>query len=297
MRRWHDAHVGLARWASICCRSDAVSPTRLFVEGGNAGRRVGRRRIEQVVEHPPATQHRRGARRIGRNGQDARLREHAATLAIGEFHAAEGGAGHAVDSVVLREPLVQVRVLRVEELEDAAVLADDVLEEQHRLVAHREAQVVVEGGELLAIRSDRLEGAELQPLAAELLDQRRRPRIERACGAPAPRARPACAACRRSASRRSSASGMLAQRKYDRRDASSCSPTGTADVPASPRPGPARCGTGNRARPAVPAARSRAPRRTTRPPSAPAPSRRRRARVPRAPPAGGRRAARRRRCS
>ncbi len=37
MREWHDAHVGFARCASICCRSDADCPTLLSSSVGTAG--------------------------------------------------------------------------------------------------------------------------------------------------------------------------------------------------------------------------------------------------------------------
>ena len=68
-----------------------------------------------------------------------------------------------------RQPLVQERELAVEEVEDAAILAHDRGDEQLGLPAHRRAQVVVEVGELLAIRGRGLERAHLQPLAGEVL--------------------------------------------------------------------------------------------------------------------------------
>ena len=59
------------------------------------------------------------------------------------------------------------------------------LEEQLGLAAHRRAQVVVEVGEALAVGRRRLERAELQPLAAEFLDERLRPSGPAACAGPA----------------------------------------------------------------------------------------------------------------
>ena len=91
-----------------------------------------------------------------------------------EVDAAELLALHARDPVVPGQPLVEERVLAVEEVQDAAVLADDALEEQLALPAHREAQVVLEGGEALAVGGHRLQRPELQPLAAERLHQRPR---------------------------------------------------------------------------------------------------------------------------
>ena len=87
------------------------------------------------------------------------------------------------------------------------------VEEQLGLPLHRQAQVVVEVGEALAVRARRFERAELQPLAAELLHQRPRLRVrehaahlrlEHAWSAQ-PSARPPLPQSR--------ASGMLAHRK------------------------------------------------------------------------------------
>ena len=51
----------------------------------------------------------------------------------GQLDAAEVRAGHAGDAVVLRQPLVQERVPRVQEIGERAVLAQDRIEEQARL--------------------------------------------------------------------------------------------------------------------------------------------------------------------
>jgi hypothetical protein len=72
------------------------------------------------------------------------------------------------------QPLVQIRVFPVEEIEDAAVLADDAREEALGFLAHRHAQVRIEVGEFLDVRLDVFERAELQPLTAELPHQCRR---------------------------------------------------------------------------------------------------------------------------
>ena len=78
---------------------------------------------------------------------------------------------------MLRQPFVDEGIAPVDEVEDAPVLADHVLDEQLRLPAHREAEIVLEVGEARAIARDRFERAELQPLPAEVLGQRVRPGI------------------------------------------------------------------------------------------------------------------------
>ena len=83
--------------------------------------------------------------------------------------AAHVAAAHAVDAVVRREPLVEIRVVRVEQLEHAAPLAQHVGEQQLRLAAKCGAQVGVEVG---ILRREVVELAELEPLAGEVLDER-----------------------------------------------------------------------------------------------------------------------------
>ena len=48
---------------------------------------------------------------------------------------------HAIDPVMLRQPFVQERVVAVEQLNQAVVLADDVLEEHLGFLAHGLPQV------------------------------------------------------------------------------------------------------------------------------------------------------------
>ena len=76
------------------------------------------------------------------------------------------------DPVVPRQPLVQERVAAVDEVEHAAIVADDGLEEELGLAPHRQPEVVLELGELVAVAGERFERAELQPLAAEVLGER-----------------------------------------------------------------------------------------------------------------------------
>ena len=65
----------------------------------------------------------------------------------------------------------------VDEVEDLPVLANDVLEEELGLAAHREAKVIFEVRKALAIAGHRFQRAELEPLAPEVLRQRVRLRI------------------------------------------------------------------------------------------------------------------------
>ena len=109
-----------------------------------------------------------------------------------------------------------------------------VLDEQLGLAAHRQAQVVVELGELLAIGRQRLERAELQPLPGEVLAQRPRLRVAEH---PPDLRREHCGS--RSVPRVGRAQqlgvGHAAHRKYDSREASSCWRDPVAPAPAACR--------------------------------------------------------------
>ena len=264
MRRWHEAQVGFVRCASSCCRIDAAVPIAVSSRFGTSGGGCGRRRVQQVLEDPLAAQHRRGPRRVGRDRQDAGLREHAAARRAGQVHAAELRPGHAGNAVVLRQPLVEERVLAVEEIEDAAVFADDVLEEELRLAAHREAQVVVEVGEAVASRVSDSSARNCSHCPPKFSTSARDLRV--AQHPPHLRGEDLPVAQRAGVGRAPQlSSGMLAQRKYDSRDASSCCADRRTDVaePADGRDGRARCGTGSPARRGAPGSRPRALRRTS----------------------------------
>ena len=68
----------------------------------------------------------------------------AAARVVGHRHAAELAAVDVGDAVVPRQPLVHERVVGAQQVEHAAVLADDALEQQLGLAAERLPQVVVE---------------------------------------------------------------------------------------------------------------------------------------------------------
>ena len=70
------------------------------------------------------------------------------------------------------QPFVQERVIRVQQIEDAAVLAHDRRKEPPRLFQHRGPQAVVEPGESLRVRREAVQPLQLQPLQGEVLDQR-----------------------------------------------------------------------------------------------------------------------------
>ena len=87
---------------------------------------------------------------------------------FGDLHAAELAAVDVGNAVMPRQPLVDERVVGIQQIHDAAVFAHDAVEEQRRLFLHRLTQVVVEIGERTEIRAGVLEIAQVQPLLGEV---------------------------------------------------------------------------------------------------------------------------------
>ena len=238
MRAWQLAQLGLARCCSIRWRSDAGqhAPCRSR-QFRHVRRRRRRRRAEDLLEHPLAALHRRGPRRVRGHGQHAGLRQQPPRSSGWQSHAHELSPVNAVgpgfcrllapstvavgvdDAVVPGQPLVQEGEVGVDQVEDAAVLADDRLEEQLGLLEHRRPQRLrrssgTASGRARAVLSCR----SCSHCMAKFSHQGRRLRILAASAAPGPRG---CASARSLPARsNSSSSGMLLQRKYDSRDAS-----------------------------------------------------------------------------
>ena len=135
---------------------------------------------------------------------------------------AEVAALDVRDAVVLREPLVEERVVGGQQLEHAAVLAHDAVEKSSvsRCMLCRSVSSNVERVGLA--RAGRRQVAHQQPLAAEVRRSASRDRgsasMRRTC---ALEHRPDCRACPAPAASSSSSSGMLLHRKNDSREASS----------------------------------------------------------------------------
>ena len=113
----------------------AFSPSLFSLNAFDVGRRRRRRRAEDVLENPRAAQHRRRAVGVRRGQQHAALAEQPPAIRIGQRHAAELLAAHVRNAVVQRQPLVHERVVRGQQVEHAAVLAHDALDEQLDLFA------------------------------------------------------------------------------------------------------------------------------------------------------------------
>ena len=71
------------------------------------------------------------------------------------------------------EALVDKGIIRIEEVQDAGVFAHDRLEKKFRLLPHRLAQWLIKFSEFLAVWVHQTQIAQLQPLAGEVVGERR----------------------------------------------------------------------------------------------------------------------------
>ena len=83
-----------------------------FLEARHIGGRRRRRRVQDVIQNPLASNHRRRAGRVGGHGKDTPLAQQAPPpVVVPELDAAEVAAVDIRDAVVLGQALVQERVV------------------------------------------------------------------------------------------------------------------------------------------------------------------------------------------
>ena len=99
------------------------------------------------------------------------MSEESAAIGVGERHAAEVRAVHAWNAVVFRQPLVDEGVVGRQQIEEAAIVAEDARDEERRLGEEGAAQRFVER-EQHRIRLHRLDVSQVQPLTREVRHQR-----------------------------------------------------------------------------------------------------------------------------
>ena len=117
----------------------------VLLEPFDVGRRRRRRRAEDVLENPGAAQHRRGAVGVGRGHQHAAFAEQPPAVGDRSSVTRRNWSPRTFgNAVVQRQPLVDERVVGGQQVEHAAVLAQDAVDEQLDLAAERLAQAVVE---------------------------------------------------------------------------------------------------------------------------------------------------------
>ena len=191
--RWHDVHCGLLRCCSIRSRTveraAGIGGALGFFERRHVRRRRRRRRSEQHFHHPLAALHRRRALGDRRQRQDAAVAEDAAAIGR-QRDAAELRAGDVRDAVMAGHALVRVGVVGGKQIEQAAILAHQAVEEELGLLLQRQRQRLIGIRIQDRIRNHLLEILQAQPLRRKSRRQRIGAAAPPACGAPASRARP-----------------------------------------------------------------------------------------------------------
>src|SRR5262245_3030184 len=94
-----------------------------------------------------------------------------------EQNPAKFGAFHTRNLIKLRQALIEISVVTVDKIEDAAITVNDLLDKQLSLAEHRHPQVFFKFRKSLAVGSDRFELPQFEPLPPEVLHQRARFRI------------------------------------------------------------------------------------------------------------------------
>src|SRR5205814_7324568 len=103
------------------------------------------RRAENILQDPFPADHRRSPVRTRGIRQNRALSEQPATRAVGGKQSPPESFGvHARNPVVPGQTLVEERIVGVQQVEHAAILADDTVEEQLRLALEGLTQIVVE---------------------------------------------------------------------------------------------------------------------------------------------------------
>ena len=95
-----------------------------------------------------------------------------ASRVVGEGDAPEMIAVDVRDPVVACETLIDERVVGVQQIQDAPILAQRAVQEQFRLLLKRIAQVLVEVREDVRIGQHTAQPAKLEPLRREVVHER-----------------------------------------------------------------------------------------------------------------------------
>src|SRR5436309_12838609 len=109
------------------------SRRRVVLQRWHVWQRWRRRRSKDVFENPLAANHRRGPRGIRGHRENAALAQQPAPVALlVQCDAPKAAAVHVGNPVMLRQPFIQERVVRLQEVEHTAVVAEDRLKKKFR---------------------------------------------------------------------------------------------------------------------------------------------------------------------
>ena len=136
------------------------------IDLGHGRWRRWRRIVEQAFEHPDAAFQRMRILAIGIHGQQTGLGQQAASPVLRlELHAAEVVATDVTEPVVPGESLVGPRVIRMDEVQHAVIVLQDLVKEGDGFFLHRFLQGRVELTERFAVDLQEIQQLHAQPLA------------------------------------------------------------------------------------------------------------------------------------
>src|SRR5262245_26366700 len=99
--------------------------------------------------------------------KNASLSQQSATIVVFDFDSPEGITHDVGNSVVLRQTLVDERVVRSQQIKNVPVFMDYAVEEQFRFALHRLSQRMVEVGIKRRLRMNIHQVRQMQPLSGK----------------------------------------------------------------------------------------------------------------------------------
>src|SRR5687768_10761118 len=116
--------------------------------------------------------HGRGTRRVRRDGQNTRVtQEPAAMTLLVHGDSPKLTAVHVRDPIMFSEPLVEKRIVGLNQIKHTAILTQNAVEEKLCLLPHRLSKVVVKVRKQTHIRNDGFQVAKIKPLTCKVLNQ------------------------------------------------------------------------------------------------------------------------------
>ena len=149
----------------------------VFREGGHVGRRKRRAHAEELLQYPFAARNRRSP--VGDRGhrQHASLAQQTEPVLIRQRYTPEAVSLDIGNPIVLRQTLVDEGIVCGQQIDHAAIFADDAVEEQFRLTAHGLQKIIVGIRIKVDVGIGIRQATEVQPLRCEILCQRLRTRV------------------------------------------------------------------------------------------------------------------------
>jgi hypothetical protein len=143
-------------------------------EGRDIGRRGRGRRAQKLFQNPFTADRRRRPVGIGGHRQNARLSEQPMPRVVFQCDAAKFRTVNTFDSVMLRQALVYKGVVRIQNIDDAAIFTDHAFDQKFRFALQGVSKILVEirEGDRIGLHPGNI--AQEQPLAGEIGNQRLR---------------------------------------------------------------------------------------------------------------------------